>query len=285
MSKSRIAIVVDSTAQIPAELVQQHGIHVIPQTLVWGTETFHDDVDITPAQFYDRLRDDSVFPTTSQASVREFQELLTSVGAGAEEGVLVVVLSGELSGTLNSATQARALLPEMQIEIVDTRTTSMAMGYVALAAARAAERGNSLAECVQLARGMLDKVGVFLTVDTLDYLHRGGRIGGARKLFGNALNIKPVLTVKDGVVQEAGKVRTRKKALRHVVDAVSAEVEGKENIRIAALHAAAPDDAAALLQTARERMNPVEAHSGELSPVVGAHVGPGTVGLGWCVDI
>ncbi len=284
MSQSRIAIVVDSTAQMPPTLTSLYGIHVIPQTLVWGTETYHDDVDITPAQFYDRLRDDPVFPTTSQASVREFQELLTRVGAGAEEGVLVVVLSGELSGTLDSATLAREQLPQMQIEIVDTRTTAMAMGYVALAAARAAERGNSLAECTQLARGMLDKVGMFLTVNTLDYLHRGGRIGGARRMLGNALNIKPVLTVKDGVVQEAGKVRTRKKALRHVVDAASAAVEGKENIRIAALHAASPNDSAALLQTARERINPIEFHQAELSPVVGAHVGPGTVGLAWCTD-
>ena len=284
MSQTRIGIVVDSTAQIPAELVQQYGIHVIPQTLVWGTETFHDDVDITPTEFYDRLRDDPVFPTTSQATPEEFQELLTSVGAGAEEGVLVMVLSGELSGTLNSATQARALLPETKIEIVDTRTMAMAMGYVALAAARVAEQGKSLTECAQVARDTMDKVGVFMTVDTLDYLHRGGRIGGASKLLGNTLKLKPVLTVKDGVVAEAGKVRTRSKAIRHVVDSVSAAVEGKENIRLAALHAAAPDDAASLLQTASERMNPVETHLAELSPVVGAHVGPGTVGLVWCTD-
>ena len=284
MAQSRIAIVVDSTAQIPVELAEEYGIHVIPQTLVWGTETFKDDVDITPTEFYDRLRDDPVFPTTSQANEREFQELLTSVGADAEEGVLVMVLSGELSGTLNSATQARKLLPEMQIEIVDTRTMAMAMGYVVLAAARAAEKGKSLAECAQLARGMLDKVGILMTVDTLEYLHRGGRIGGASKLLGNALNIKAVLTVKDGVVAEAGKVRTRKKAIRHVVDAVSAAVEGKQNIRLAALHAAAPDDAAVMLKMASERVNPVEKHLAELSPVVGAHVGPGTVGLVWCTD-
>jgi DegV family protein with EDD domain len=198
--------------------------------------------------------------------------------------VLVLVLSAELSGTLDSATQARKLLPEIQIEIVDTRTTAMAMGYVVLAAARAAEKGKSLEECAQLARGMLDKVGVLMTVDTLEYLHRGGRIGGARKLLGNALNVKPVLTVKDGVVAEAGKVRTRKKAIRHIVDSVSAAVEGKQNIRLAALHAAAPDDAAVMLKMASERVNPVEKHLAELSPVVGAHAGPGTVGLVWCTD-
>ena len=156
MSKPRIAIVVDSTAQIPVELAKQYGIHVIPQTLVWGTETFQDDGDITPTECYNRLRNDPVFPTTTQASPREFQELLTSVGSDADEGVLVVVLSGELSGTLNSATQARALLPDMKIEIVDTRTIAMASGYVALAAARAAEQGKSLAECVQVARHKLD---------------------------------------------------------------------------------------------------------------------------------
>ena len=284
MTQSRIGIVVDSTAQIPTELVNQYDIHVIPQTLVWGTETFYDSVDITPTEFYERLRDDPVFPTTSQVTVREFQELLTSVGSESEEGVLVIILSGELSGTLNSATQARGLLPEMQIEIVDTRTTAMATGYVALAAARAAEEGKSLLECAEVAREAMDRVGVFMTMDTLEYLHRGGRIGGARKLLGNALNVKPILTVKDGVVAEAGKVRTRKKAMRHVLDAVSAAVTGKENIRLAALHAVAPEDAAELLQDASQRLKPVETHLSELSPVVGAHVGPGTIGLVWYTD-
>lgn len=284
MDQSRIAIVVDSTAQIPAEVVKQYGIHVIPQTLVWGTETFYDDVDITPTEFYNRLRDDPVFPTTSQASAQEFKELLTSVGEGAKDGVLVVVLSGELSGTLNSAIQARQMLPDMQIEIVDTRTIAMASGYSALAAARAAEQGKTLAECTKVAQGTMEKVGVFITVETLDYLHRGGRLGGASKLLGNVLNIKPVLTVKDGVVAEAGKVRTRKKALRYVVDEVAANVQGKENIRLSALHAAAPEDAAAILKAASELINPVETYVAELSPVVGSHVGPGTVGLVWCTD-
>ena len=284
MTQSRIGIVVDSTAQIPTELANQYGIHVIPQTLVWGTETFYDSVDITPTEFYDRLRDDPVFPTTSQVTVREFQELLASVGSECEEGVLVIILSGELSGTRNSATQARGLLPDMQIEIIDTRTISMATGYIALAAARAAEEGKSLLECAEVAREAVDRVGAFITVETLEYLHRGGRIGGARKLLGNALNIKPILTVRDGVVAEAGKVRTRKKALRHVLDEVSEAVTGKENIRLAALHAVAPEEATALLQDASERIKPVESHLTELSPVVGAHVGPGTVGLVWYTD-
>lgn len=284
MSDSKISIVVDSTAQIPKTLVREHNIHVIPQTLIWGEQTFLDDVDITPAEFYSRLKTDAEFPTTSQATVQEFHELFSRVGKGVE-GVLAIVVSSEMSGTLNSAISAKNLLPEMKIEIIDTRTTAMALGFIALAAARASEQGKSMDDSAQVARDCIDRVGVYITVDTLDYLHRGGRIGGARKLLGTALKIKPILTVREGIVQEGGKVRTRKKALLQLVENVAKHTEGKPNIRLSALHAAAPQDAAYLLDMAKERLTPEETHLTELSPVVGAHVGPGSVGLAWCVEI
>ena len=283
MSNNNVAVIVDSTSTIPDDVIREYGMHVIPLTLVWGNETFLDGVDMSASEFYDKLRSDPVFPSTTQPSVAEFEELYKRVGGEASD-ILVVTLSGELSGTLNSAVQAKSMMPDMSIEIIDTRTMSMAAGYVALAAARVARAGGSLAECVEAAKAANENVGVLVTLDSLEYLHRGGRIGGARKLLGGALNIKPILTVADGIVQDAGKVRTRRKALKHLITSVTDAVDGKSGVRLAGLHASSPDDAAFVLEECSAAVNAVETLMTELSPVVGAHVGPGGVGIAWSFD-
>ncbi len=283
MSNNNVAVIVDSTSTIPDDVIREYGMHVIPLTLVWGNETFLDGVDMSASEFYDKLRSDAVFPSTTQPSVAEFEELYKRVGGEASD-ILVVTLSGELSGTLNSAVQAKSMMPDMSIEIIDTRTMSMAAGYVALAAAREAKAGGSLAACVEAAKAANENVGVLVTLDSLEYLHRGGRIGGARKLLGGALNIKPILTVADGIVQDAGKVRTRRKALKHLITSVTDAVDGKSGVRLAGLHASSPDDAAFVLEECSVAVNAVETLMTELSPVVGAHVGPGGVGIAWSFD-
>lgn len=284
MAKSKVAIVVDSTAYIPPDLVEKYDLTVIPQILIWGEKTYRDDVDIKPSEFYMQMQQRSDFPKTSQATIQDFKDVFEGLKDKAES-ILVIVISGELSGTLNSATQAKAALPDLNIEIVDSRNIAMALGFIVLAAARAADSGKSLEEVTQVARDTIGKVGLIFAVNTLEFLHRGGRIGGARRFLGTALNIKPILHVNEGKVEALDQVRTRKKSLNFVLDEVARHIEGHENIRIAALHAASPDDAQFLLKTASERFNPIEALTSEISPVVGAHAGPGTVGLIWCVDI
>ena len=283
MNQNNVAVVVDSTSTIPEEIVDEYGLHVIPLTLVWGSDTFLDGVEMGASEFYDRLRNDSVFPSTTQPSVAEFEQLYRRISSDASD-ILVIVLSGELSGTLNSAVQAKSLLPDLNIEIIDTRTMSMAAGFVALAAAREAKAGKGLEDCAEAARLANENVGVLVTLDSLEYLHRGGRIGGARKLLAGALSIKPILTVSDGIVQDAGKVRTRRKALKHLIDSVTEAVSGKDNIRLAGLHASSLDDAKYVLDECSKVVNPVESLMTELSPVVGAHVGPGGVGIAWSSD-
>ena len=280
MSQNNVAVVVDSTSTIPDKIVSEYGMHVIPLTLVWDNETFLDGVDMSASEFYDRLRNDPVFPSTTQPSVAEFEQLYRKISSDSND-ILVITLSAELSGTFNSAVQAKSLLPDLNIEIIDTRTVSMAAGYVALAAARAAKAGSSLQDCVEAAHHANKNVGVLVTLDSLEYLHRGGRIGGARKLLGGALNIKAILTVSDGIVQDAGKVRTRRKALKHVIDSVTEAVDGKDNIRLAGLHASSLDDAQYVLDECSKIVGSVENLMTELSPVVGAHVGPGGVGMTW----
>lgn len=281
---SRIGIVTDSTAYIPQELVEKYDIKVAPQISIWGEETFLDGVDMFPEEFYTRLKASKELPTTSQATVAMFHKIFEPL---VEQGVpvLAIVISEKLSGTLQSATQAKAMFPGARIELVDSRSAAMELGFQVLAAARAAEAGKSFDEVVEIAREAKKHTGVFFVVDTLEYLHKGGRIGGASRLIGTALNIKPILEVRDGAVEPIEKVRTKAKAYARLIDILDERIAGESNIRLATLHAAAPQDAQRLMDMAAERLHPIETVFSEVSPVVGTHVGPGTVGLAYCVDL
>ncbi|MEK7312597.1 MAG: DegV family protein [Chloroflexota bacterium] len=280
---TRIAIVTDSTAYIPENLRAQYNISVAPQQLIWGTETFRDGVDITPTQFYQRLRVDKVNPKTSQASPGTLKEVFNHALKSAD-AVLAILISSGVSQTFNSANVAKADMPGAQIEVVDSRMIAMAMGFICIAAAKAAAEGKSLAEVKKLAEDSIAKVGVVFVVDTLDYLHRGGRIGGAQRLIGNALNVKPVLELRDGRVEPLERVRTKKKAVDYMIGYIADRVAGKSRLQLATLHADAEAEARELLDTASKRLNPVETVLTEVSPVVGTHTGPGTVGLAWMTD-
>jgi DegV family protein with EDD domain len=275
---TKVALVTDSTANIPAEYVQRYNIQVAPQILVWGNETYRDGVDMQSEEFFRRLSSAKVMPTTSQASPQSFHDIYKQL-LQQDFSILTVVLSEELSGTLISARQARERFPGAPIEIIDSRTTAMAMGYIVLLAARAAEEGATLDECKALAEAACKNTGVIFTVDTLEFLHRGGRIGGAARLLGTALNLKPILEVVNGRVEPVERVRTRKKSLSRVIELVEERIAGRQPVRMATLHANAPEAAQQLLEEANQRFHAVESIFAEVSPVVGNHAGPGTVGL------
>jgi DegV family protein with EDD domain len=168
---------------------------------------------------------------------------------------------------------------------VDSYATSMSLGLIVLAAARAAEGGASLIDTVAAADKAKNNSGLFFAVDTLEFLHRGGRIGGAQRFIGSALNLKPILALKDGKVEGVERIRSKSKAHDRVLELIAEQVAGKPNIRIATLHANASEDAKALLDRAAQQLNPVETIFAEVSPVVGTHTGPGTVGLAYSYDI
>jgi DegV family protein with EDD domain len=275
---SKIAFVTDSTAYIPKDLLQQYPISVAPQVLIWGDEVFEDGVDIQPGEFYTRLKQAKIMPTTSQVSPKAFKEIFDR---RLEEGyqILTILVSEKLSGTLASAIQARELLPGAPIEILDSRTTAMAMGFQVLAAARAAADGASLADCKAIAEKGQDHTGVIFAVDTLEFLHRGGRIGGAARLFGTALNMKPILEVTGGRVEAIERVRTRRKSLNRLVELVEERIAGRQPVHLATLHANAPEDAKTILKDTSDKVKAVESIFSEVSPVVGTHAGPGTVGI------
>jgi DegV family protein with EDD domain len=275
---SKVAIVTDSTSTIPKDYLNQYPIWVAPQVLIWGSETLQDGVDIQPGEFYSRLVKDPIHPTTSQVTPISFEKIFRELLAQ-EYDILAVLISPKLSGTMESAIQAKALFPGSAIELVNSESVAMGLGFHALMAARAAKEGASLEDCKTIAMKAVGHTGIVLTVETLEYLHRGGRIGGGAKFLGTALNIKPILEVRDGRVEAVERIRTRRKSLTRVVELVEQQVAGRTPVRLASLHANSPADAKILLEEAAAKLKPEETIVSELSPVVGTHAGPGTVGL------
>jgi DegV family protein with EDD domain len=276
---SKIALVTDSTCSIPKDLVEKYEIMVAPQILIWGKEAFEDGVDIMPSEFYTRLAKASVMPSTSQVTVSKFLEIYQRL-LDEDYQILSILVSSKLSGTVNSAVQAKAMLAaDAPIEIIDSNSIAMAMGFHLLSVARAIKQGANLAECVELAQKATQHTGIFFAVNTLEFLHRGGRIGGAKRFLGTALNIKPILELRDGRVEAAEQVRTRRKSLSRIVELAVKQISGRTPVRLASLHANAPEDAQIVLNEAIEKLNPIETYFSEVSPVIGANAGPGVVGL------
>lgn len=277
MSKKTV-IITDSTAYIPKPLIDQYQIQVAPQILIWGDETFYDGVSIQPSEFYTRLKTARVMPSTSQVTPGTFHQIFKNL-IDQDYQILAVLLAAKLSGTISSAIQARDMLPGAEIEIVDSQTTAMALGFHVLEAAKAAQSGANLSECTEIAKRAQQHTGVVFAVDTLEFLHRGGRIGGANRFLGTALNIKPLLEVVNGRVEAIEKVRTRKKSLSRLIELVEERVDGRSPVYLATLHANAATEAEELLSEAAAKINPTVKIFSEVSPVIGTHAGPGTVGL------
>ncbi|MCA9980035.1 MAG: DegV family protein [Anaerolineales bacterium] len=283
MSKAKVAIVTDSTANLPADLIEKHNIHVIPLHIHWETDDLLDGIDIKPSEFYRRLEASSTLPTTSQPSVGEFAEFFKRVAERAES-IVGIFISDRLSGTLASARAAVDLLPDLPVALVDSESTAMGMGLIVLTAVRAAEQGYSHNEVAEIARSVVPSARVLFVVDTLEYLHKGGRIGGAQRLFGSMLSIKPLLHLEEGEVRPLARIRTKKKAVRHLLDIVTQDSAGKVPAMLVVLSAAAGEEAAEVERSLAEQFPDTKVFIAAISPVVGVHTGPKALGVAYVVD-
>ena len=281
---SKVAIVTDSTAYLPKDAIAQYGISVAPLLVNWDEQSYKDGVDIFPMEFYQRLKTSKSLPTSSQVPVSTFEGLFKELREQGRE-ILAITISSKFSGTLDSAVQAKAAMPGEPIELVDSYSAAMGEGLQVLAAARAAQDGASLAECKAVAEQAVKNSGLFLTVDTLEFLHRGGRIGGGARFLGTALNIKPILEIVEGKLEAVERVRTRQKATKRLIELVGERVNNRTPLQLAAVHANAEADATAMLEQARKELGAVEAYVADVSPVIGVHVGPGTIGLAYMVEM
>lgn len=275
-----VTVLTDSSAYIPESVTREYGIEVIPLQLIWGDLTFLDGVEIQAEEFYTRLMTAEELPTTSATSVHEYQTVIQKI-LDRGNAVVVMPISSGLSASYHNAIQAKESMPGQPVEVIDTRQVSMALGFMAITAARVAKAGGSLAEVKAAAENAYEHIGVYFTVDDLKYLHKGGRIGGAKRLMGSVLKIKPILEIADGKIEAVGSVMTRKKALEKLVDLVEEGIAGRTPVRISVFHALDLETARELERICQERFNPVESITSEVSPVVGAHVGAGTMSIAY----
>jgi fatty acid kinase fatty acid binding subunit len=281
---SKVALVTDSATYLPQVYLDQYLIRVVPEVVIWSGKELRDGIDIQPEEFYTRLKADKEMPTTSQPSPSAVKEVFDACLAEGYD-VLGIFLSSKFSGTFASAEAAQAMLPGKKVEIIDSLTGSMGAGWPVITAARAAEKGASLAECKAIAQNALANVGILLMVDTLEYLHRGGRIGGAQRFLGDALSLKPILEVVNGAFIGLERVRTRQKALKRLEELLLARVAGRRPVRLGVLHASAPDLADQLLRASAAKLDPIETVKADVSPAVGTHLGPGTVGFAFMAGV
>ncbi len=276
MTSTRVAIVTDSTADLPSDLAVARSISVVPLTLHFEGRTFLDGVDITPAEFYRRLPTATVHPTTSQPSPGRFAETYTRLLADHDD-VVSIHISEKLSGTYASARQAAEMTDHKRVRVIDSHVVSMSLGLVTLAASVLAAQGLDGASVQCRIEEMRDGVETYFSVATLEFLRRGGRIGRAGALMGSVLQVKPVLCIRDGQVTPLERVRTFERALHRIVELTRA-VDRGEGVCIIVGHADAQADAE---RVARELETVAETLLIQpLGPVVGAHAGPGVVGVG-----
>ena len=273
-----VRLVCDSTADLSAADRDAGRIIVVPLKVIFGDESLVDGVDIDAERFYARMRTSTRNPTTSQPTPAEFEAAFREAAADGSS-VVCTTLSAEMSGTHGAAVQAREALPDLDIHIVDTRTVAIGHNAIVRAAVGAATEGRSAPEIVDLIQGIVARQRSIFTVDTLEYLRRGGRIGGARALLGSVLNIKPVLQVVDGRIEPHDRVRTFQRALDRIAsEVITAAGETGRRARVVLGHADRLADCRALADRVRVHSDG-EPEIVPIGPIVGCHAGPGTIGL------
>lgn len=276
-AKRKAAIVTDGASSLTPAQGTQYGLSVAPVYVNFGEKTYLSGVNLDAKEFYNLLRASKSLPTTAQPTAQDFIDIYTKLAEEAEE-IVTVAISHHMSATLQSALMANEQFTKIPVHVIDSESVTMGLGIMAIAAARAAAEGKSAQEVVQLVERIKQNLNIFFTVETLEYLHKGGRIGGATAFLGSALNIKPVLYVKDGRIEPLERVRTRKRAIARLLELVEEKVGAKET-HFAILHCDAEEEAREFCEQLKTKFNCAELDVFEAGPVIGTHAGPGTVGV------
>lgn len=273
-----IQIVTDSTADLSDEQIKKYGIKVVPITVTFGSESYADGVDLSAKEFYRKLVSSSELPKTTQPSPELFRKAYEEI-ASKDEVIISAHISGKLSGTLNSAEIASKMI-DTEVVLVDTRTASQGVGRSVLVAAEAVRRGMNLEETINIINKSISKTFSVFNVDTLEYLHRNGRIGKAASLLGSLLQIRPILYAdSEGMVAPYDKVRGRSQVIPSLVNAALKNVSADQPVNLSVVHTEAEDNAQKLLEELQSKYEIIDLHVGMVGPAIGAHIGPGAIGL------
>ena len=275
--KKKVAIVTDGACSMTPEQALQYGVHVAPVYVTFGDKTYRAGVDLESPEFYRLLSASKKLPTTAQPTAADFLNLYEKLAEEVDE-IVTIVISHHMSATLQSAEMANAQSTKVPVHIVDSGSVSLGLGMMAVAAARAAAQGQDAQAVLRLVEQIKQQINVFFTVDTLEYLHKGGRIGGATAFLGAALAIKPILYISNGRIEPFERQRTRKRSVARLLEIMDEKV-GSEEVHVAILHGNIPDEAQDLEKQIRTRFQCVELITSEMGPVIGVHAGPGTLGV------
>jgi len=276
-----IRVVTDSTANISPDIRRKYGIEVVPLRVIFPDATYRDSVDLSVEDFYQKLATSTPLPTTSQPPVAEFEEVferLTSAG----DSVLAVLISSKLSGTVASAEAAKQHLPDAPIHIFDSYQTSGPLHLMVEYACEQAAAGAALETIVAGLETLRSRIRTYFVVDTLEYLQKGGRIGGAAALAGSLLRLKPVLVLEDGAVDAWAKIRGKRKAVQVALESIREHVGTGASVRAMVVHSQCEREAREFAQQAQKALQCPSIAISELSPVIGVHVGPGVLGATAC---
>ena len=272
-----VKIVTDSTSDISPQVAKELGITVVPLYVHFGTDVYRDGVDLNPAEFYQKLKTSKVLPTTSTISPGQFTELCDELSKQTDE-ILAITISSKMSATYDAALQGSELRKrkDCRVEVIDSRLVSMGLGLAAIIAAQEAKAGANLEQIIDIVKKALPKIHIRIAFDTLEYLRKGGRIGRAEAFLGTLLNVKPILTMKDGELAPVARERTRPKAIEHLRRFAA----GFTNIReMAVVHANDPEAATALARQIGSILPEDRVYISAVGSVVGTHAGPGTLAV------
>ena len=279
---SIVGVLTDSCASIPEALIEELRIEVVPYYMHRGLETLRDLVDVQREEFFRWLPTAKELPKTANPGPGEYLEAFKGLAQRAKEIIsihMTSIGSGAYQSAMTAKEMAKEALPDLRIEVIDSRNVSLCQGWMVIEAARAAWAGKSLDDIVQLVREMIPKTRMIQTADTLRYLYMGGRIGKAQHLVGSLLRIKPLIGMEDGVIVPLGTVRSRRKAYARMAEMMEEAVGYMGRVKVAFVHAAALEEVEKLRAEVEQRLTCVETLVAELTPVLGVHTGPGTAGV------
>jgi DegV family protein with EDD domain len=274
-----LRIVTDTVADLSAELRNQYGIEIVPLTVHFGPESFLDVVEMSSEAFWQKVATSSHHPKTAQPAPGDFLKVYQPIIDAGDE-ILSIHVSGRLSGTISSAGVAASMLPPGKVTLVDSKSASLGIGLMAIEAARRAKAGESAQQIADYLNELKERIHIFFTLDSLEFLQKNGRVGKAQALLGGLLGIKPILQVdRDGVIAPADKVRGKSKVLPRVLELMNERVPFGRRVRLGLLHTQEEAEANRWLEIFKEKYEVVEAYVAPIGPVVATNAGPGTVGV------